>query len=416
MAHPQLKSGLPKKKEASADNFPISVSFSDFGDSVVMQPGQQTQKAERRHNNWVRREQARWIFAVLAIGLYGAAIFILAQLHLLRFETFLWVTAASGVWAAVGVWLVAHRSRQPRVRRASKEGWVLLALLCMLAVFYQEPASQMVMTPFVFLALSHDQYRISRRVLIALGLLVLVGSAGIILMHYRRYYSMELLQISALQWLALALALPLFIYQVTKIQRLHQVVVKASERMKHIQAEAKRDVLLDCYSRRYVVAALEAQKQWADERGTSALCLAVLDLDHFKNINDRWGHLMGDEVLRRFSQLAQREVRSGDIFGRYGGEEFLLIFTQSSLHGAYSTLQRIRLALEKLVFENASDLKVTVSIGVTVYQSGESLLELFSRADNAMYAAKQGGRNQVFAEQQAHSDRVNGQVLSRKRA
>lgn len=410
-----MTSGPSKKKPARADNFPISVSFSDFGDSVVQQPGQQTQRAERRHHNWVRREQARWIFVVLAIGLYGAAIFALAQLRLLRFESFLWVTAVSGVWAAVGIWRVAHRSRQSRQQRASTQGWVLLALLCMLAVFYREPASQMVMTPFVFLALGHDQYRISRRVLIALGVLVLVGSAGIILLHYRQLYSMELLQIAGLQWLALALALPLFIYQVTKIQRLHQVVAKASERIKHIQAEAQRDVLLDCYSRRYVVAALEAQKQWADERGTSALCLAVLDLDHFKNINDRWGHLMGDEVLRRFSQLAQREVRSGDIFGRYGGEEFLLIFTQASLHGAYSTLQRIRLALENLVFENAPDLKVTVSIGVTVYQPGESLLELFSRADTAMYAAKQGGRNQVVAEQM-QTDRENGQALSRRRA
>lgn len=405
--------GSSKKKEARADNFPVSVSFSDFGDSVVMQPGQQIQKAERRHNNWVRREQARWIFAVLAVGLYGAAILVLAQLHLLRMDTFHWVTAASGVWAAVGIWLVARRSSQPRQRRASRQGWVVLALLCMLAVFYREPASQMVMTPFVFVALSYDQYRITRRVLIALGLLVVVGSAGIVLLHYRQTYSIELLQIAGLQWLVLALTLPLFIYQVTKIQRLHQVVVKASERMKHIQAEAQRDTLLDCYSRRYLVAALEAQKQWADERGTSALCLAVLDLDHFKAINDQWGHLMGDEVLRRFSNLAQNEVRSSDIFGRYGGEEFLLIFTQSSLHGAYSTLQRIRLALENLAFENAPDLRVTVSIGVTVYQPGESLLELFSRADSAMYAAKQGGRNQVVADQ-LPTERVNGQTLSRR--
>ena len=143
---------------------------------------------------------------------------------------------------------------------------------------------------------------------------------------------------------------------------------------------------------------LEEQKQRADEDG-AALCLAVIDLDHFKKINDELGHLGGDEVLRTFSRIAQENIRSEDIFGRYGGEEFLLIFPTTSLLPALNTSERIRGQVEHFPWDGALQHGVSVSIGVSQYIPGESVLELFSRADTALYLAKQGGRNQVGVEE-----------------
>ncbi len=104
-------------------------------------------------------------------------------------------------------------------------------------------------------------------------------------------------------------------------------------------------------------------------------------------------------MLRHFARVAQENVRAGDIFGRYGGEEFLLIFPATSLLPALNTCERIRAQVEAHAWKGLLRGKVTVSIGVTQYVPGESVLEFFSRADTATYLAKEGGRNQVVVEE-----------------
>ena len=148
-----------------------------------------------------------------------------------------------------------------------------------------------------------------------------------------------------------------------------------------------------------MMSALQEQKQLADDND-DYLCLAVVDLDHFKRINDEVGHLAGDEVLRTFARVAQQHLRKEDVFGRYGGEEFLLLMPSTILLDALNIVERIRELSEAQLWVSAKlRQKVTVSIGVTQYIPGESVLDLFSRADAAMYLAKTGGRNQVVVEE-----------------
>lgn len=104
-------------------------------------------------------------------------------------------------------------------------------------------------------------------------------------------------------------------------------------------------------------------------------------------------------MLRSFARIAQQGVRGGDVFGRYGGEEFLLIFPGTSLLPALNTCVRIRAQVETHAWSGLLKGRVTVSIGVTQYILGESVLEFFSRSDTAMYLAKEGGRNQVVVEE-----------------
>ena len=107
----------------------------------------------------------------------------------------------------------------------------------------------------------------------------------------------------------------------------------------------------------------------------------------------------GDEVLRVFTRIAQTNVRDGDVFGRYGGEEFLLVLPETSLLAALNVAERIREQVEHFDWDEKLRNRVTVSIGLTQYLPGESVLDLFSRTDTAMYLAKQGGRNQVVVEE-----------------
>lgn len=129
------------------------------------------------------------------------------------------------------------------------------------------------------------------------------------------------------------------------------------------------------------------------QRGEAILSLVFIDLDHFKAINDQHGHLCGDEILRQFAALLRTSVRAGDFGCRWGGEEFLLVCAGTPLAAACAVAEKLRAQVARQHWANA--LPLTCSFGVAQMQAGESTTSLIHRADAALYAAKQGGRNRV---------------------
>jgi len=139
-----------------------------------------------------------------------------------------------------------------------------------------------------------------------------------------------------------------------------------------------------------------AQELQRARRQDSPLCLALLDLDHFKQINDQHGHQAGDEVLRQFSRLCQQQARRTDLFARYGGEEFIFLLPDTDAHSARHLLERLRLALTDLeITTPGGPLRVSVSIGLASVRANDDLYRLQGVADAALYRAKQGGRNRI---------------------
>ena len=122
----------------------------------------------------------------------------------------------------------------------------------------------------------------------------------------------------------------------------------------------------------------------------------MLDLDYFKRINDTYGHMAGDEVLKQVSETVSGIIRSTDIFGRFGGEEFVVLIPETSVNGAVQVAEKIRLAIEKAVWP--VDEIITVSIGVVERNLNESLDDLYRRVDHQLYQAKTAGRNRVVAD------------------
>ncbi|MEJ7807594.1 MAG: GGDEF domain-containing protein, partial [Telluria sp.] len=129
----------------------------------------------------------------------------------------------------------------------------------------------------------------------------------------------------------------------------------------------------------------------------SVFSICILDVDHFKRVNDSFGHLAGDRVLQAIAETATEALRQTDYFGRYGGEEFALVLTGTMVDGAMITAERVRTRIEALRFPDISpELRVTVSIGIADLRMQEDTAQTFKRADKALYCAKEEGRNRCL--------------------
>ena len=162
---------------------------------------------------------------------------------------------------------------------------------------------------------------------------------------------------------------------------------------------AVTDQLTGLPNRRYVSSRLRQYLEGLDPR-EDCLSLIILDIDHFKRVNDTHGHQAGDDVLREFSERMKSQLRAVELAGRFGGEEFVVILPQSGLHSGFQAAERVRQAVESepfLIRASGDVLTVTVSAGVAEAQSNDSMETLLARADEALYEAKAAGRNQVVA-------------------
>lgn len=156
---------------------------------------------------------------------------------------------------------------------------------------------------------------------------------------------------------------------------------------------ASIDMVTSVYNRRHISMRLSEEVSQA-KRHKSNFCILMLDIDHFKAVNDRFGHQMGDEVLQRVCKTIKSAMRKEDVLGRYGGEEFLLILPRTEIQDARLLAERIRLTVQGLTWQHKQGLQLTISIGVSSYQN-QTEFELINQADNHLYAAKIEGRNRV---------------------
>jgi diguanylate cyclase (GGDEF)-like protein len=164
---------------------------------------------------------------------------------------------------------------------------------------------------------------------------------------------------------------------------------------RRIEELAELDELTGAYNRRCIMRLLDEEIARASRNG-STCSIALIDLDWFKRINDAFGHPTGDEVLRTFSITMFANIRSVDHFGRYGGEEFLLVLPDMGTDKAIRALDRLRGIIAELDWSAFSpDMKVTISAGVTALQREERPDTFLARADSALYAAKARGRNRI---------------------
>lgn len=288
---------------------------------------------------------------------------------------------------------------------------VALALFWVLIIIGGSHVDRSLMMVVYIVVMLFGIFRLDQRDFLMLTAAALVGYAVVVTADLvRRGVDVHLFE-EAVRFLVLASCLlwcTFFGSHVAQLRaRLRRQNEELQRHVKNAERIADRDHLTWAYNRRYIMNRLEEECARSEHRN-APFAIVIFDLDHFKSINDRYGHIAGDRVLKKFSEIARRELRSADVispgrransFGRFGGEEFIALLPETGLDGARLCTRRLQTALSTEQFE--SNIRVTFSAGIAIHRHGESIEQTLHRADDALYRAKRAGRDQVLEEKPA---------------
>lgn len=250
--------------------------------------------------------------------------------------------------------------------------------------------------PLAFAALRFTRTEfLASGVLLSVALGVLFGTGVTEVPHAPHFGLVE----SMVAWLVITIAIARFLVIQTEIARLGNKLREKNEALhaatKRLAEQASHDDLTGLTNRREFMRLLQMEMARAARSG-SAFCVVLLDIDHFKHVNDRLGHAVGDKVLATVAAIYRDAVREFDVCARYGGEEFTILVLNPALDPVIAMIERLRRNVECHPWDAIDPaLRVTVSAGVARWREGDTQTELLRRADDAMYEAKAAGRNCV---------------------
>lgn len=187
------------------------------------------------------------------------------------------------------------------------------------------------------------------------------------------------------------------IFDMTDVYIYQSKLDEATETMETLEKLSQRDGLTGVYNRRHVEGELAIKFKEARKSG-NPISMMIIDLDHFKNINDTRGHLAGDEVLRKLGHLLLSSARKGDVVGRYGGEEFIVVMPDTAIDTAMEVAENLRKSIENMsITYEDNAIPITASIGLSQIRPDMSEYnELLKESDDGLYKAKESGRNCVI--------------------
>lgn len=232
-----------------------------------------------------------------------------------------------------------------------------------------------------------------RRSWVALGASVILLMAGYAVFGWLHLFDQ-------IDWVDVVAALIMLLVSgfVMSVSLLSRLTAKNLLRLADLEREVLLDPLTGLFNRRYLKTRLDEEISRA-ERHELALSVLMIDIDHFKGINDTFGHLVGDNVIRQVARVVSEASRPSDTAIRYGGEEMLVVASQTDLRTALAFAERLRavIADQAIKISAGKTTRVTASFGVSSFEAGDTCATLVERADRAVYAAKRTGRNRVCA-------------------
>lgn len=290
---------------------------------------------------------------------------------------------------------------------------MLAAIALITALLHYAEEMRGAMISVYFMVMTFGVFSLDRPKMIAMSVMVMTAFSALI--GYEMVNTAEKMVFGIVfgQWSILLLGLIWFVFVGGYIHNLQQRIreqreslrdnqsrledsnVQLREAMAKLAEIAVRDALTGLYNRRHFIERLEEVIALA-ERSGETFYLALIDLDHFKQVNDRHGHHAGDAILQRFADLARQTLRRSDVLARYGGEEFIVLFPEGSGKDIAEVLERLRQNFAEQPHDDLlPGLRVSLSAGLTAWQRGDDADSLTRRADEALYEAKRLGRNRL---------------------
>ncbi len=278
---------------------------------------------------------------------------------------------------------------------------VIAALTAMMGIYYTDNIRGIMLVAYIVTILfGVFRFNIIQYFIFTIFSVTCYGTVIILLLN--NHPDTITLQVEILQLVVFATVLTWFSMVGSYMRKIREKLSATNYRLNNalntIRELAIHDDLTRAYNRRQMYEELKKEKAKADRSG-GIFSIALFDLDHFKKINDTYGHLKGDDVLKYLIHSISHEIREIDSISRYGGEEFVIIMNGTDAKGAEECAFRIKSRIENLKFPGFADsFRITISTGITTYHPVESIDELIARSDSAMYKAKSMGRNQVVIE------------------
>jgi len=268
---------------------------------------------------------------------------------------------------------------------------VAAAILFLAYIMYHAEAVRDALTQFYLVIMLYGALRLSAARLAALSILALAAHGTMLHLSYLREQEYMDFEAATTEFAVLMVTLPWFAAMGGYVNRLRTRLAQSNRELEgaleRIRDIAVRDELTGTYNRRFLMESLARELARAGRSG-GGFSVCLVDIDHFKAVNDTLGHAAGDDVLKQVAAIAGRGLRGSDVFGRFGGEEFLLVLPDTDPAGAKVLAERIRAAV-------AAETRVTVTIGVAQHAGGDAAAVL-ARADQALYRGKAAGRNTVL--------------------
>jgi diguanylate cyclase (GGDEF)-like protein len=275
------------------------------------------------------------------------------------------------------------------------------ATLYEMTVIFFAPPVRMMLLMYYLVVVVFGAFRLRLAQFLFISSLAL-ASYGLVIFGWAYFQvTVQDLRLEVIQWVVFGLAMGIISMLGADLSNLRTTANRQNQQLAHalgkIEKLAITDELTGVWNRRQIMRILQGQKALVD-RGGYRFAVCFLDLDHFKRVNDRYGHHVGDLVLRTVASQAKGALREIDYFARFGGEEFLAVLANTSLPASLPAAERLRRAVEEIDFEGIADgLHTTVSIGVTDCRFKEPLDIVLNRADQALYEAKRAGRNRIIS-------------------
>lgn len=339
-----------------------------------------------------RRQALRVTRLLIALAVYVACGLLLSLIEWLGYLPGGFAAAWALVFAGVNLGFLALirsganlRFRDPSMTMAQ----MVMAIGAVAGILYAVDAARGALLMLPLVILMFGALRLNTVQLYAMGALSSLSYAAVIVLLSLSRPDRTDFRVEWIQWIALTATL---IVVCPLIGYLSHVRGRLAESLRTIREMAHRDALTGSFNRHHLVDTLEREIGRC-ERGADPFLLLIVDIDHFKRINDTHGHLVGDQALRAVAKELQAMLRQADYMARYGGEEFVVIASVSDMAGARTTCERIRRHIAGASIPALSGAPLTVSIGGSFHVRGDTADTVLARADAALYRAKNCGRN-----------------------